>query len=144
MSGASALAAAKRRRAVPAAESGRPISSSSNLTQNQSQIPKQVQPTVPSNVQTPGQNPLLLLLQHEQRLIDIEKGVSELNVNSKKPESLNNDTLQYFKTQQDLLSQEIQDLKKIIIKVQTFSMETNLDLIKIKKTLKMIDSNESS
>lgn len=142
MSGSSALAAAKRRRAVPTAEPVRPTPSSSKPVQPQNQVSKQVQSG--QNVQTPGQNPLLLLLQHEQRLMDIEKGVSELNVSVKKPDTLNPDSLQYFKTQQELMSQEIQELKKIIIKVQTFSMETNLDLLKIKKTLKMMDSNETS
>jgi hypothetical protein len=140
MSGASALAAAKRRRAVPA-EPTRP--NSGIPKQNQNQIPKPVQPSV-SNVQTPSQNPLQLLIQHEQRLLDLEKNVGQLKLEDKKPDALTPDTLQYFKTQNELMNHEIQELKKIIIKVQTFSMETNLDLIKIKKTIKIVDSNESS
>jgi hypothetical protein len=142
MSGASALAAAKRRRAVPA-EPTRPNSGPSK--QNQNQIPKPVQPSV-SNVQTttPSQNPLQLLIQHEQRLVDLEKTVGQLKLEDKKPDALTPDSLQYFKTQNELMNQEIQELKKIIIKVQTFSMETNLDLIKIKKTIKVAESNESS
>lgn len=138
MSGASALAAAKRRRAVPS-EPTRPISSPSKTNQ----IPKPVQTSVSSNVQAPSQNPLQVLIQHEQRLIDLEKNVGQLKIEDKKPETITPDTIQYFKTQHDLMSQEIQELKKIIIKVQTFSMETNLDLIKIKKTLKVNDSNEA-
>ena len=137
MSGASALAAAKRRRAVPA-EPTRPNSA----PQKTNQLPKPVQTSVSSNVQTPSQNPLQLLIQHEQRLIDLEKSVSQLKIDDKKQDTLTPDTLQYFKTQQEMMSQEIQDLKKIIIKVQTFSMETNLDLIKIKKTIKVNDTNE--
>jgi hypothetical protein len=140
MSGASALAAAKRRRAVPA-EPTRP--NSGIPKQNQNQIPKPVQQSV-SNVQTPSQNPLQLLIQHEQRLLDLEKNVGQLKLEDKKPDALTPDTLQYFKTQNELMNHEIQELKKIIIKVQTFSMETNLDLIKIKKTIKVVDSNESS
>jgi len=140
MSGSSALAAAKRRRAVPTAEPTRPIPSSNKTTQ----ITKPGQTVVNPPAQSSTQNPLLLLLQHEQRLIDLEKGIRELAVTDKKPDTLNQDSLQYFKTQQELLSQEIQELKKIIIKVQTFSMETNLDLLKIKKTLKMMDSPEST
>ena len=139
MSGSSALAAAKRRRAVPTAEQTRPNPTPSKP----SQIPKQGQPGAPTS-QTPPQNPLVLLLQHEQRLLEVEKGVSELNLSVKKPDALNPESLQYFKTQQELLSQEIQELKKIIIKVQTFSMETNLDVLKIKKTLKMMDSTETA
>jgi hypothetical protein len=139
MSGASALAAAKRRRAVPA-EPTRPTSTQPKTTQ----LPKPAQPSVSTNVQQPAQNPLQLLIQHEQRIIDIEREMNKLKLDEKKPDTLMPDTLQYFKTQQELMSQEIQELKKIIIKVQTFSMETNLDLIKIKKSLKLIDSNETA
>ena len=138
MSGASALAAAKRRRAA-AAEPTRPTSAS-----KPNQIPKPNQPSVSSQgqgqAQVPSQNPLQLLLQHEQRLLDLEKGVNQLKLTDKKTDVMTPDTLNYFKTQQELLSQEIQDLKKIIIKVQTFSMETNLEVLKIKKTLKLVDA----
>ena len=130
MSGASALAAAKRRRAVPA-ENTRPASSPSKPNQ----MPKPAQPSV-SNVQTQSQTPLQLLVQHEQRLIDLEKNVVQLKIEEKKPDTITPDTLQYFKTQHEQMSQELQELKKIIIKVQTFSMETNLELLKIKKSIK--------
>ena len=140
MSGASALAAAKRRRAVPA-EPARSTSAPSKPNQ----LPKPGPPSVSTNGPQQGQsqNPLQLLIQHEQRLMDLEKNVTQLKITDKKPETLTPDTLQFFKTQHEQMTQEIQDLKKILIKVQTFSMETNLDLIKIKKTLKMIDSNET-
>lgn len=130
MSGASALAAAKRRRAVPA-ENTRPSSSPSKPNQ----MPKPAPPSV-SNVQTQSQTPLQLLVQHEQRLIDLEKNVVQLKMEEKKPDTITPDTLQYFKTQHEQMSQELQELKKIIIKVQTFSMETNLELLKIKKSIK--------
>jgi len=132
MSGASALAAAKRRRAVPA-EPTRPTSS----TPKPNQIPKPNQSSVSAPLQTPSQNPLQLLIQHEQRILDLEKNVNQMKLSDKKTDTMTPDTLQYFKSQQELLSQEIQELKKIIIKVQTFSMETNLDLIKTKKSLKV-------
>jgi hypothetical protein len=132
MSGASALAAAKRRRAVPTAEPIRPPQSTTKQPQTSKSLPSS-----PVNVQTPAQNPLVLLLQHEQRILDLEKNVTDLTKEGKKIDALTPDTLQYFKTQQELMSQEIQELKKIIIKVQTFSMETNLDLIKLKKATKV-------
>ena len=139
MSGASALAAAKRRRAVPT-EPARPTTVQSK--QNQLPKPVQTEPVVSSNTQASAQNPLQLLIQHEQRLIDLENGLEKLNITEKKTDTLTPDSLQYFKSQQELLSQEFQELKKIIIKVQTFSMETNLELLKIKKTLKTSDLNE--
>ena len=134
------MAAAKRRRAVPAEPTR--VSSSPQKT-NQLPKPPATVPAGSNNLQTPSQNPLQLLIQHEQRLNDLEKNVGQLKLNDKPPDTISPDTLQYFKTQHEHMSQEIQELKKIIIKVQTFSMETNLDLIKIKKTIKVNDSADT-
>jgi hypothetical protein len=128
MSGASALAAAKRRRAV----GSDPVKPPPRQTMPppQLQAPVQVQQTP----QTNSNNPLNILLRHEQKIVEIEEALEGLQLEVKKPESLSPDTLHFFKTQHDLLSQEIQELKKIIIKVQTFSMETNMELIRLKKS----------
>ena len=130
MSGASALAAAKRRRAVPT-EPTRPP----QKIQERDREPR-AQPNPGPQVQTPAQNPLHLLLQHEQRLNDLDKSLSQLKMTDQKPNALTPDSLQYFKTQHDLMNQELNELKKILIKVQTFSMETNLEVLKMKKVLK--------
>jgi len=130
MSGASALAAAKRRRAIPT-EPTRP----SQKIQERDREPR-VQSNPGPQVQTPAQNPLHLLLQHEQRLNDLDKSLTQLKMTEQKPNALTPDSLQYFKTQHDLMHQELNELKKILIKVQTFSMETNLDVLKMKKVLK--------
>lgn len=135
MSGASALAAAKRRRAVPTdPRQSNPVQSKPNPVQ-----PSVTQPPV----QLPAQNPLNLLIQHEQKLNELEKNVAQMKV-SDKSEILTPDTLQYFKKQHELMAQELQELKKILIKVQTFSMETNLDVLNLKKSLKIIDPVDSS
>jgi len=138
MSGASALAAAKRRRAVatdPVRPPSRPQPQNQNQPQNQYQNQPQ-QPQQQAQPQSAVQNPLNILLRHEQKLVELEESLGELQIESKKPDTLSPDTLHFFKTQHDLLSQEIQDLKKIIIKVQTFSMETNMELIRLKKSMK--------
>lgn len=135
MSGTSALAAAKRRRAAPT-DTPRP-SNQSNPRTSPVQSPSAVQPPV----QLPAQNPLHLLIQHEQKLNDLEKNMAQLKV-SDKTDTLTPDNLQYFKRQYELMSQEVQELKKILIKVQTFSMETNLDVLNLKKSLKIIEPNE--
>ena len=129
MSGASALAAAKRRRAVATD----PVKPPSRPTQPQPQLQ---QPQQQAQPQSAVQNPLNILLRHEQKLVELEESLEGLQIESKKPDTLSPDTLHFFKTQHDLLSQEIQDLKKIIIKVQTFSMETNMELIRLKKSMK--------
>jgi hypothetical protein len=146
MSGASALAAAKRRRAVPAEPTRpTPVQYKQNSNPNTNQLPKPPAP-VATQGQSQPQNPLYVLLQHEQKLDNLEKSLNLMKITEKdkKEDLLTPDTLAYFKTQQELMSKEIQELKKIIIKVQTFSMETNLDLLKIKKTLKLIDSNDTT
>ena len=125
MSGASALAAAKRRRAVPAET---PIRSKT-LTE----IPRSQPSNSPVTTQTttPAQNPLHLLLQHEQKINELQTTFSKINLDT--PNTLTPDTLEYFKTQHEHMNREINELKKILIKVQTFSMETNLELLKMKK-----------
>jgi hypothetical protein len=140
MSGASALAAAKRRRAVPT-EPVRPtpVSQKTQEQRNQNQI---IQNQAPVQVQNPSPNPLHLLLQHEQKLKDLEGSFNQLKLSENKSNTLTPDNLIYFKTQHDLMHQELNELKKIIIKVQTFSMETNLDVLKIKKILKINESIE--
>lgn len=135
MSGASALAAAKRRRAVP---TDPPRATNSVQTKT-----APVQPQIQSPVQLPAQNPLHLLIQHEQKLNELEKNVSQLKITDKS-DVLTPDTLQYFKKQHELMSQELQELKKILIKVQTFSMETNLDVLNLKKSLKVIEPVEAT
>jgi hypothetical protein len=139
MSGASALAAAKRRRAVPT-EPSRP-----SMTHKSPEIQRTVTPVqVPSP--TPAQSPLHLLIQHEQKLKDLEHDFTQIKLNesNSKSNALTPETLLFFKTQHDLMNQEINDLKKLMIKIQSFSMETNLELLKLKKQLKVNESNETT
>jgi len=143
MSGASALAAAKRRRAVPT-EPSRPSFSPKIQTETSRQ--SQSSSTLQSQLHTPlqAQSPLHLLIQHEQKLKDLESSFSQIQLNETKSNSLSPDTLLYFKTQHDLMSQELNDLKKVLMKIQTFSMETNLELLKLKKQLKINESTETN
>ena len=134
MSGASALAAAKRRRAVPAEtpirskEVPRLQTSNSSVTQSNQNQTNQNQT---NQTTTSAQNPLQLLLQHEQKINELQTTFSKINLDKSNP--LTPDTLDYFKTQHEHMNREINELKKILIKVQTFSMETNLELLKMKK-----------
>jgi len=139
MSGASALAAAKRRRAVPT-EPSRPSFSPKIQTESSRQPQNQLQ--IQSQSPLPAQSPLHLLIQHEQKLKDLEHTFSQIQLNEPKSNSLSPDTLLYFKTQHDLMSQELNELKKVLMKIQTFSMETNLELLKLKKQLKIGESTD--
>jgi len=128
MSGTAALAAAKRRRAVPDAKplTGPlpPQSSSSSSSSSSTSTPV---------VQGPV-NPLNVLIKHDKQLLELENKISNLNIEKSAP--MSTEDIAHFKTQYNALVEEIQELKKIIIKVQTFSMEMNIELLNIKRLLK--------
>ena len=84
----------------------------------------------------------MLLLKHNQTLgnlqIDIEtlkkqltdiKVVPAVDVNDKT-------TLEYYKTQHTVLMDEMREVKKTLLKIQTFAMETNLEVMKLKRLVK--------
>ena len=117
MSGASALAAAKRRRAVP---------DSNSKPSNESTVPIQVAPT--------PTNPLNVLIKHDRQITDLESRLN--NIKIEKPAPMTTEDIGHFKAQYNALVEEIQELKKIIIKVQTFSMEMNIELLNLKRLVK--------
>jgi len=117
MSGASALAAAKRRRAVP---------DSNSKPSNESTVPIQVAPT--------PTNPLNVLIKHDRQITDLESRLN--NIKIEKPAPMSTEDIGHFKAQYNALVEEIQELKKIIIKVQAFSMEMNIELLNLKRLVK--------
>ena len=116
MSGASALAAAKRRRAVP-----------DSKPSNESTVPVQVAPPTPTN-------PLNVLIKHDRQITDLESRINSIKI--EKPAPMSSEDIGHFKAQYNSLVEEIQELKKIIIKVQTFSMEMNIELLNLKRLVK--------
>jgi hypothetical protein len=116
MSGASALAAAKRRRAVP-----------DSKPSNESTVPVQVAPPTPTN-------PLNVLIKHDRQITDLESRINSIKI--EKPAPMSTEDIGHFKAQYNSLVEEIQELKKIIIKVQTFSMEMNIELLNLKRLVK--------
>jgi hypothetical protein len=131
MSGTAALAAAKRRRAVPDAKplTGPPPPQSTNSNNNSN---TNVSPTSPV-VQGPV-NPLNVLIKHDKQLLDLETKLGNIKIEKIAP--MSSEDIAHFKSQYNSLVEEIQELKKIIIKVQTFSMEMNIELLNIKRLLK--------
>ena len=117
MSGASALAAAKRRRAVP---------DSNSKPSNESTVPIQVAPT--------PTNPLNVLIKHDRQITDLESRINSIKI--EQPAPMTTEDIGHFKAQYNSLVEEIQELKKIIIKVQTFSMEMNIELLNLKRLVK--------
>jgi hypothetical protein len=119
MSGASALAAAKRRRAVPESKPSRgedPV------------VSQQSPPPTPTN-------PLNVLIKHDRQITDLESKINNLKLEKTAP--MSTEDIGHFKSQYNALVEEIQELKKIIIKVQTFSMEMNIELLNLKRMVKV-------
>jgi len=125
MSGTAALASARRRRAIPQKpEQNEVVEAPKQLSQPQQQ--------------PLAANPMMLLLNHNKQItamqleIDqLKKVVETLNIPKNKDDK---ESLEYYKSQHLILLEEMREVKKTLLKVQTFSMETNLELMKLKKT----------
>ena len=144
MSGARALASARRRRASP--DDSRPT--------NQRNPPPPPVPRSITNevvdVPKPPQkfNPATMLLNHNKVIENLQEVVSNLNSNmetnveetkevQKRLDSLQLDdnNIEYFKDKMVSIEKQMSDIKRHILKVQTFAMETNLQCIEMKKKL---------
>ena len=113
MSGTAALAAARKRRATPGPTMNGPI--------------KEEVKEVAKPVST---NPALLLLQHNQLIHKLQQEVAELKKGSNDPKMFKDES---YKTEYLGLLEEMREMKKVLLKVQTFSMETNLEVMKLKR-----------
>ena len=122
MSGTAALAAARRRRAQPSGD----------------ELPKS-RPNTPSNAVTPPQaptpvSPIQVLIKHDNKLNELSEDITQLKGLIKQKDPTNPNEIDYFKTQYSQLIHEVAELKKLIMKVQSFSMENNMEIIQLKKT----------
>jgi hypothetical protein len=123
MSGSAGLASARRRRAGPAAN----VPTKENIV---------VEKKVDSPTMAPT-NPLAVLLKHNelikvltQEVAKLKEEVASLKV---KPDPANKDNVEYFKQQYSSLLEEMKETKKTLLKIQTFSMETNIEVMKLKR-----------
>ena len=124
MSGTAALAAARRRRAQPTGDDlpkSRPNTAVST-------------PSAPS-APTPT-TPIQVLIKHDNKLNELSEDVTQLKGLIKQKDPTNPNEIEYFKTQYSQLIHEVAELKKLIMKVQSFSMENNMEIIQLKKANK--------
>ena len=112
MSGAAGLAAAKRRRsaAPPPPRSSRTPLQSSTVSPPPTPVVTQQQ-AQSDNKMTPLQS----LNQHDTRIKELEEKTKNT----------------------EALMKEVDELKQTILKMQTFAIETSLDVTKIKKNIKL-------
>jgi len=124
MSGTAALASARRRRAIPQKPEVNEVIDAPK---------QQAQPQQPL-----AANPGMLLLKHNQQISLLQNEVDSLKKRLEETNTPKNkddkESLEYYKTQHLVLLEEMREVKKTLLKVQTFSMETNLELMKLKKT----------
>lgn len=124
MSGTAALASARRRRAIPQKPEVNEVI----------EAPKQQQ----QPQQPLAANPAMLLLKHNQQITLLQSEVEALKRRLEETNTPKNkddkESLEYYKSQHLVLLEEMREVKKTLLKVQTFSMETNLELMKLKKT----------
>jgi hypothetical protein len=80
-------------------------------------------------------NPTMLLMQHNMLIQRLQKEVAELKTKDKPKGDMD------YKTEYLGLLEEMKEMKKVLLKVQSFSMETNLDVMKLKRT---VEQNQQS
>jgi len=120
MSGSAGLASARRRRAGGQTSQSAPIQQS---------------PEPNSPPQNTTIDPLALLLKHNELIKKVFQEVATLKGEVKTPEPESKETIEYFKQQYLNLLEEMKEIKKTLLKIQTFSMETNLEVMKLKKVV---------
>ena len=132
MSGSAALASARKRRSAP-----------TGLQNEITETPKpQTGPSQPTN-------PAMLLLKHNQIINTLQNDMISLKTNfssMKVPPPVDNkvdrESIEFFKTQYTTLLEEMKELKRTLLKVQSFSMETNLEVMKLKRVNKLEEETE--
>ncbi len=127
MSGSAGLASARRRRA----------GGQTNPVTPNKQSPERNAPVHNTPI-----DPLALLLKHNELIKKVFQEVSELK-NVKQPEPDNKESIDYFKQQYLNLLEEMKEIKKTLLKIQTFSMETNLEVMKLKRAVP-VDTEETA
>ncbi len=138
MSGTAALAAARKRRATPQPNSGQfnqPSQNQSNSSLNtiKEEIPK-------------ATNPAMLLMQHNIFIQKLQKDVNEIKAEIKTNsdnEKAKGPEIDYKEEYLGLL-EEMKEMKKVLLKVQSFSMETNLEVMKLKRLCEKTEKNEKN
>lgn len=163
MSGSAALAAARRRRAGPQVP---PPPSPQRNRVEPANVSNDIQSSnVTPTTSTPSTriNPTQMLMNHNKLIENLNRVVDNINQKVDKEVmskdeikqlvkksvedamstlELKDDNIEFFKNKYSKMSNQLQEIKKHVIKVQTFAMETNLQCIELKKKM-FREKNES-
>jgi hypothetical protein len=141
MSGTAALAAARKRRANPQPTSGQFSQSNQSSSSSQSNQSNQSLNTIKEEIPK-ATNPTMLLMQHNVFIQKLQKDINEIKAenkaNSEKPKGPETD----YKEEYLGLLEEMKEMKKVLLKVQSFSMETNLEVMKLKRSFEKSDKSD--
>jgi len=131
MSGTAALAAARKRRANPQNVNPNSINSNANSNMNSNINSTNSNTNVEFKEELPkATNPAMLLMQHNMLIQRLQKDIAELK--EKQAQTSKSESIDYKSEYLGLL-EEMKEMKKVLLKVQSFSMETNLEVMKIKR-----------
>ena len=129
MSGTAALAAARKRRANPQPNVTNTNPNSMNTSNVSNSIVGNDKEEFPK-----ATNPAMLLMQHNMLIQRLQKDVLELKAELKDTKELKSKSSDIdYKSEYLGLLEEMKDMKKVLLKVQSFSMETNLEVMKLKR-----------
>ena len=67
---------------------------------------------------------------------------SSMKVEAPSDNKVDRESIEFFKTQYTMLLDEMKELKRTLLKVQSFSMETNLEVMKLKRVNKLEEEVE--
>ena len=145
MSGSRALASARRRRAAPPENVNTPPPSPmSTRVSNEAQVQ--------NDVPTPKINALNMLMAHDKMIQNLTTVCDTLNRTAEQQQEefaekmnemkLDDTNIDFFKDKVRNLEQQMNDIKKHILKVQTFAMETNLQCMQMKKSIIKDDDDD--
>ena len=174
MSGSAALAAARRRRAGPPQSTPQPskrpnsnaknsLETPENLVLPQKYSPDLNQSSPPAQTENGKVHPLVMLMQHNTIISNMQTEMEAMKERINQQEEikkrmdaiedrlnseLNMNNINFFKKKYEIIKKQLEEIKKLIIKIQTFSMETNLQVIDVKKRLNEstadLDKNEEN
>jgi hypothetical protein len=148
MSGSRALASARRRRAAPP----------DNVPPRPPPSPVPTRDLNESTVQNESPNPkfnaLNMLMAHDKILQNLTTVCDTLNRSSEQQQEeftermnemkLDDTNIDFFKDKVRNLEQQMNEIKKHILKVQTFAMETNLQFMQMKKSTNVSEEEEQT
>ena len=156
MSGSRALASARRRRAEPIAKppSVQPPPPPSHKSNN-TQVTNKTTPTamllshhkIIENLQNVIGNQERLLLNQDEKISDIEVYLDQITTDNEEKRiiesSSNEDSDEDHNTKIDSIERELNEIKKMCIKVQTFAVDTNIQSVEMNKRIKFLEGDSS-